>query len=89
MIPRRGLLAGLGALLAAPAIIRTPGLLMPVKPPPIVLTGVDWGRGDWTAVAHMSSLGGGARWEVRAVILVDGVEVDITDRLPLQIGGKG
>jgi hypothetical protein len=32
MIPRRGLLAGLGALLAAPAIIRTPGLLMPVRP---------------------------------------------------------
>jgi hypothetical protein len=36
MIPRRGLLAGLGALLAAPAIIRTPGLLMPVKA--VVLT---------------------------------------------------
>ena len=32
MIHRRGLLAGLGALLAAPAIIRTPGLLMPVRP---------------------------------------------------------
>ena len=29
---RRGFLAGLGAILAAPAIIRTPGLLMPVKP---------------------------------------------------------
>ena len=29
MMQRRGLLAGLGALLAAPAIIRTPGLLMP------------------------------------------------------------
>ena len=43
MIPRRGLLAGLGALLAAPAIIRPPGLLMPVKPPPIVM-GMDFGR---------------------------------------------
>ena len=32
MIQRRGLLAGLGALLAAPAIIRTPGLLMSVRP---------------------------------------------------------
>lgn len=31
MLSRRGLLAGLGAALAAPAIIRTPGLLMPVK----------------------------------------------------------
>lgn len=31
MIQRRGLLAGLGALLAAPAIIRTPGLLMPTS----------------------------------------------------------
>ena len=29
---RRGLLAGFGLLLAAPAIIRTPGLLMPIKP---------------------------------------------------------
>lgn len=28
---RRSILAGIGALLAAPAIIRTPGLLMPVK----------------------------------------------------------
>lgn len=44
MIPRRGLLAGLGALLAAPAIIRTPGLLMPVRPlrEPLWF-GVDWG----------------------------------------------
>lgn len=33
MIQRRGLLAGLGVLLAAPAIIRTPGLLMPVVRP--------------------------------------------------------
>lgn len=32
MIHRRGFLTGLGALLAAPAIIRTPGLLMPVRP---------------------------------------------------------
>lgn len=29
---RRGFLFGLSAALAAPAIIRTPGLLMPVKP---------------------------------------------------------
>ncbi len=33
MIGRRGFLAGLAVALAAPAIIRTPGLLMPVKPP--------------------------------------------------------
>jgi hypothetical protein len=31
MTRRRGLLVGLGALLAAPAIIRTPGLLMPTS----------------------------------------------------------
>lgn len=31
MIQRRGFIAGLAAALAAPAIIRTPGLLMPVK----------------------------------------------------------
>ena len=34
MIQRRGFLAGAAALLAAPAIIRTPGLLMPVKAAP-------------------------------------------------------
>lgn len=33
MIERRGVLLGLGSLLAAPAIIRTPGLLMPVVRP--------------------------------------------------------
>ncbi len=41
LLKRRGFLAGVGALLAAPAIIRTPGLLMPVKvwvpPPQLVL----------------------------------------------------
>ena len=31
MISRRGLLTGLLSTLAAPAIIRTPGLLMPVR----------------------------------------------------------
>ena len=49
MIPRRGLLAGLGALLAAPAIIRTPGLLMPVRPVPLVM-GVDLGRDEGTTL---------------------------------------
>ena len=34
MISRRGILGGLLAGLAAPAIIRTPGLLMAVKPMP-------------------------------------------------------
>jgi hypothetical protein len=32
MISRRGLITGLIALVAAPAIIRTPGLLMPIRP---------------------------------------------------------
>ena len=32
MISRRGLLGSLAVALAAPAIIRSPGLLMPVKP---------------------------------------------------------
>ena len=31
LLKRRGLLTGMAALFAAPAIIRTPGLLMPVK----------------------------------------------------------
>jgi len=63
MIPRRGLLAGLGALLAAPAIIRTPGLLMPVRPPPLVV-GVDLalpGR-DFTSFVVMAARGIG--WSI-------------------------
>ncbi len=32
MITRRGVVSGLIGLLAAPAIVRTPGLLMPVRP---------------------------------------------------------
>lgn len=32
MLSRRGLLGGLLAAVAAPAIIRTPGLLMPIRP---------------------------------------------------------
>jgi hypothetical protein len=32
IIGRRGFLAGLGALVAAPAVIRIEGLLMPIKP---------------------------------------------------------
>lgn len=52
MIPRRGLLAGLGALLAAPAIIRTPGLLMSVRPAlePVIwrLTLPSYGYVEWT-----------------------------------------
>lgn len=31
MLTRRGLITGLVALVAAPAVVRTPGLLMPVK----------------------------------------------------------
>lgn len=31
---RRSFIAGLAAALAAPAIVRTPGLLMPVRPQP-------------------------------------------------------
>lgn len=31
MTTRRGFLLGLGAVIAAPAVIRTPGILMPIK----------------------------------------------------------
>ena len=54
LIRRRGLLAGIGAMLAVPAIIRTPGLLMPVKPAALepVIVGADFGRpgGDKTYI---------------------------------------
>jgi hypothetical protein len=34
MLGRRGLIAGFAAVLAAPAVVRTPGLLMPVRSVP-------------------------------------------------------
>lgn len=39
---RRSFIAGLAAALAAPAIVRTPGLLMPVSPPPRLYPATDW-----------------------------------------------
>lgn len=65
MIQRRGFLAGLGALLAAPAIIRTPGLLMPVRPVvTLVLAGVDFGKDNETIVfcSTPSSMENGLFW---------------------------
>lgn len=78
MIPRRGFLAGLGALLAAPAIIRTPGLLMPVRPLPLVV-GIDGAPpgGDFTSfvVLAASSVGSSMQryqWSlVRALDVAD------------------
>jgi hypothetical protein len=51
MIQRRGFLAGLGALLAAPAVIRTPGLLMPVKRQLIL-----WGDGIHDDTAALQAM---------------------------------
>lgn len=54
---RRGLLAGLGAALCLPALIRTPGLLMPVRRLPAGLYGlqvfpsIPQGRGGVTLAA--------------------------------------
>ena len=44
MIARRGLLLGLGIMLAAPAVIRTPHLLMPVR---AQLDPDLWPQGGW------------------------------------------
>lgn len=99
MIPRRGLMAGLGALLAAPAIIRTPGLLMPVKPPPLA-AGVDWTFFRDAPNVHFPPSSGLEEWlhgmAARIALhppvyalLPSGQAVDITDRLPTLIGGKG
>jgi hypothetical protein len=67
MLRRRGLLAGLGALLAAPAIIRTPGLLMPVRPvvEPLALVGVGMGRDDGVLVFFSTPSGreNGVFWQ--------------------------
>ncbi len=43
MIRRRGLIAGMGAMLAAPAIIRTAGLLMPTS---------IWATDPWWLAMH-------------------------------------
>ena len=42
-LQRRGFLTGLAAALAAPAIIRTPGLLMPVKRLAVIAPWVEMG----------------------------------------------
>jgi hypothetical protein len=44
---RRTLITGLVSLLAAPAIIRTPGLLMPIRPLDPLLVGVKFGIKEW------------------------------------------
>ena len=54
MLNRRGLLGGFGLLLSTPAIIRTPGLLMPVHSPrPLRLLT----EADLTWSTHLSDLG--------------------------------
>lgn len=63
MIQRRGLLAGLGALLAAPAIIRTPGLLMPVRPIERASVRLDFvGGGGIVFLSTPNGLEGGEFW---------------------------
>ena len=52
MLRRRGLLAGIAAALAAPAIIRTPGLLMPVKVAPAGMAGPIGPTGTYTVGAR-------------------------------------
>lgn len=48
---RRGFLTGIIAACAAPAIIRTPGLIMPIKPiKPIDLTTVGISHLSWVAI---------------------------------------
>lgn len=42
IITRRNFIAGLGAAIAAPAIIRTAGLIMPIKVQPIILPNGMW-----------------------------------------------
>ena len=42
MIPRRSFLTSSLIALCAPAIIRTPGLLMPIRPLPLLLTHERW-----------------------------------------------
>ena len=66
MISRRGLITGLIALVAAPAIIRTPGLLMPIKGIQIIIpddwehytSQFKWNRGliaeDWKYAIRIS-----------------------------------
>ena len=65
MIHRRGFLAGVSALLFAPAIIRTPGLLMPVKPLPYRFS-------VWIGVDLATQPSYSACWRLHDHIPVDG-----------------
>ena len=55
VIGRRGLIVGATAFLGAPAIIRTPGLLMPIRPLPFqtLLLQYDFHTREYTAVDVM------------------------------------
>lgn len=58
ILARRGLLGGALALLAAPAIIRTPGLLMPVRPVLTAhrfLTREEWSERVWAQYQRSNS----------------------------------
>lgn len=65
MTSRRAFLLGLGAALAAPAIIRTPGLLMPVRK--LVTSGVNQAFTIWpTRVGFRTILAEPSLYEVMA-----------------------
>lgn len=49
MITRRGFLGGIIAACAAPPIIRTPGLLMPVKPL-VTAQSIGWEVSNWSTI---------------------------------------
>jgi len=56
MLARRGFIAGLAAALAAPAVIRAPGLLMPVKPLVLASERVSFAWGDYSGTFNIPNL---------------------------------
>ena len=75
---RRHILIGLGAALAAPAIIRTPGLLMPVRR-------IDLSR-TWYAAPRAFGLADGSNWKNSTTIWDAGAQARPGDRVYLASG---
>jgi hypothetical protein len=69
---RRGLLTGLGAMLAAPAIVRTRGLLMPIRPQRgWVLSNDVWWLHDRGGLFQWSACSDPAQWDNRITAASD------------------
>jgi hypothetical protein len=82
MIARRGFLTGLTAALCAPAIIRTPGLIMPVKAIKVPRTTRVWI--DVNTVVDRNTLLQASDYAGQPVMMFRGIPITLTDEIVWQ-----